>query len=461
MAAHHEIEHLHDIAREMLLDYREELEAKWKAGDQNSDLKKVREQLSNLDLDPWSYGDILDDALSKGADANNIMKVLRNHQTRTMKLWEVISSDTIHHIIGKRTGGDSLAHVDGKMLREAVEILIDKYGHRFANDPSNYLSLADYAHKGQFGKGLEKVWGVKNTEHRDWMAHFGGNTQSHAKNLTPRDMQDVSSVVEALERLMQPQEVSAQNASILDAGRQNKVNQIVGLEGYGAGSIEKIQKFKKMVKLILPEIRTDLIESYNELTSFKPETVNGGMHFNAGLGIGAEKQLMSFLKDNIGGEATGALYGLLMDPEMQKAVDNQDGGKVAEILATDAVLGGLVNSGLKTAAKHVPALANVAKNLSTGLNTAMPIAAVSQLQGSTDSRVQEFRNQESLETQDPQAIERSHFVPQQYGKQGPEITPQGEVITEPKPLIGEELIQRGIKMFAGGMHYMRGLQLGI
>ena len=88
MAGHHDIERLHDTAREMLLDYREELTARWKAGERNSDLKRVKEQLNNLDLDPWSYGDILDDALSKGADAKQVMKDLRNHQSRTMKLWE-------------------------------------------------------------------------------------------------------------------------------------------------------------------------------------------------------------------------------------------------------------------------------------------------------------------------------------------------------------------------------------
>mgnify|MGYP001226108788 CR=1 FL=1 len=457
MAGHREIEQLHDIAREMLLDYREELTARWKAGERNSDLKRVKEQLNNLDLDPWSYGDILDDALSKGADAKQVMKELRNHQSRTMKLWEVLSSDTIHHIIGKRTGGDSLAHVDGKKLREAVAILIDKYGHRFANDPSNYLSLADYAHKGQFGKGLEREWGIKNTEHRDFMAHVGGNTQSHAKGLTAREMQDVPSIVEALERLMQPQEASAQNASLLDAGRQNKVNQIVGLQGYGAESIEEITQFKKMVKKILPIIKPDLIDSYNELLKFTPELINGGVHLNAGFGVDAYKKLKGFLQDNLGGEATGALYGLLMDPEMQQAVENGDGQKIATIVGRDAILGGVMQQSIQYGAKVLPGLAAPVAAAGAALNTAMPIAAVSQIQGSTDPQVQITRNREALENNDPVAVRHAQAVPQNYGKQGPSYNPEtGQGISEPGPMFDlTPLYEKVINFVSGGAHIER------
>jgi len=457
MAGHHDIEQLHDIAREMLLDYREELTARWKAGERNSDLKRVKEQLNNLDLDPWSYGDLLDDSLSKGADANQVMKDLRNHQSRTMKLWEVLSSDTIHHIIGKRTGGDSLAHVDGKKLRQAVEILIDKYGHRFANDPSNYLSLSDYAHKGQFGKGLEKLWGGKNTEHRDFMAHVGGNTQSHAKGLTARDMQDVPSIVEALERLMQPQEGSAQNASLLDAGRQNKVNQIVGLQGYGAESLEQITKFKKQVKSVLTLIRPDLITSYDELLKFTPETVGGGMHLNSGLGVGAYKKLTSFLQNNLGGEATGALYGILMDPEMQQAVESEDGQKVGTILARDAVMGGLLQQGIQYGASKLPSLAAPITAAGAVLNTAMPVAAVSQIQGSSDPQVQINRNMEALEDNDPIAVSHAQEVPQSYGKQGPSYDSiSGQGVSEPGPMFDlTPAYETVVDHLRGGAHLQR------
>ena len=457
MAGHHDIERLHDTAREMLLDYREELTARWKAGERNSDLKRVKEQLNNLDLDPWSYGDILDDALSKGADAKQVMKDLRNHQSRTMKLWEVLSSDTIHHIIGKRTGGDSLAHVDGKKLREAVAILIDKYGHRFANDPSNYLSLSDYAHKGQFGKGLEKLSGVSNTEHRDFMAHVGGNTQSHAKDLTARDMQDVPSIVEALERLMQPQEASAQNANLLDAGRQTRVNQIVGLQGYGAESLEQITQFKKMVKKILPIIKPDLIDSYGELLKFTPELAGGGIHLNAGLGVDAYKKLTGFLQDNLGGEAAGALYGLLMDPEMQQAVESEDGQKVATILSRDAVIGGLMQQGIQYGATKLPALAAPIIAAGSALNTAMPVAAVSQIQGSSDPQVQINRNRDALENNDPVAVSHAQEVPQSYGKQGPSYdSASGQGVNEPGPMFDLTPVYENVVNFvSGGAHINR------
>ena len=265
MAGHTDIAELHDLARGMLLEYREDLTARWQAGDKSSNLKKVREQLNNLDLDPWSYADILDNAMSEGADAEKIMKELRNHQSRTMKLWEVLSDDTIHHVIGKRTGGDSLAHIDGKVLRAAVEQLVDEFGFRFANHHTNYTSQSDYAHKGQTGTGLELASGVKNTDMRQFMSHPGGNTSAHARNLTRREMQDVPSVVEALRGIMEPQIAAARSGDMLDKNRRDAVNDLIGLKGYGADSVDKLQAFKDQLKVVLPDIQQPLTDTYKLL----------------------------------------------------------------------------------------------------------------------------------------------------------------------------------------------------
>ena len=55
MAGHSDIAELHDIAREMLLEYRTELEHRWKAGDKSSNLKRVREKGPKSRLPIFKY----------------------------------------------------------------------------------------------------------------------------------------------------------------------------------------------------------------------------------------------------------------------------------------------------------------------------------------------------------------------------------------------------------------------
>ena len=264
MAGHTDIAALHDTAREMLLEYRTELEHRWKAGYKSSNLKKVREQLNNLDLDPRSYADQLDNALSRNASAEEIMKLIRNHQSRTMKLWQVLSDDTIHHIVGKRTGGDSLAHIDGAVIREAVDRLVDEYGHRFANHHSNYNNFSEGEHKGQTPRkgGLEEASGVRNTDYRHLMAHPDGSTSKHARNLTPLEMQDVDSVVEALRGIINPQKEAADNADLLAKPRKDRVNELFGRDVYGAQNIAEQMDVKQLLKIETPNIQSELIDSY-------------------------------------------------------------------------------------------------------------------------------------------------------------------------------------------------------
>ena len=316
MAGHTDIAELHDLAREMLLEYRTELEHRWKAGDKSSNLKKVREQLNNLDLDPWSYADILDNAMSKGADAEKVMKELRNHQSRTMKLWQVLSDDTIHHIVGKRTGGNSLAHVSGNVIREAVSRLVDEYGHRFANHHSNFKNYSEGEHKGQPPKkgGLEEASGVRNTDFRHLMAHPDGSTSKHARNLTPQEMQDVDSVVEALREIITPQKQAAANADLLAKPRKDRANEIFGRDIYGARTEFDQEQLKKELKLKTPDVEEELIDSYKLLGS----NITGNQALNISRGAThSSNDLLKVLQTNL--QQARAKYQI---DEIAKAADN-------------------------------------------------------------------------------------------------------------------------------------------
>ena len=256
MAGHKELDHLHDTARTMLLDYRNELEARAKLGKIPSELKKVREQLQNLDLDFYSYGDIVDDALSQGKDASGLQKVLRNHQTRTMNLWQVLADDTIHHIVQKRTGGDNLANARGEVVREVVDRLRDKYGMGFGNDPSNMVPLSDGAHKGsQRPRGLELKSGVV-LDDKSRAAHAGGNVAKYAKNLTKDQIETADSLFNELDWRIEEQLADAKRGLLTDTPRQNKINELAGAKAYGATSEAEFIPAKKAARGLSPDIVT-------------------------------------------------------------------------------------------------------------------------------------------------------------------------------------------------------------
>jgi len=276
MAGHKELDKLHDTARMMLLDYRNELEARAKLGKIPSELKKVREQLQNLDLDFYSYGDIVDDALSQGKDASGLQKVLRNHQTRTMNLWQVLADDTIHHIVQKRTGGDNLANARGEVVREVVDRLRDKYGIGFGNDPSNMVPLSDGAHKGsQRPRGLELKSGVV-LDDKSRAAHAGGNVAKYAKNLTKDQIETADSLFNELDWRIEEQLADAKRGLLTDTPRQNKINELAGAKAYGATSEAEFIPAKKAARGLSPDIVTPTYRLINV----------GGTLRLAGLGAG-------------------------------------------------------------------------------------------------------------------------------------------------------------------------------
>lgn len=281
MPAHKELDKLHDTARTMLLDYRNELEARAKLGKIPSELKKVREQLQNLDLDFYSYGDIVDDALSQGKDASGLQKVLRNHQTRTMNLWQVLADDTIHHIVQKRTGGNNLANARGEVVREVVDRLRDKYGMGFGNDPSNMVPLSDGAHKAsQRPRGLELKSGVK-LQDKSRAAHAGGDTRKYAVNLTKEQIETADALFKELDWRIEEQLADAKRGLLTDTPRQQKINELVGAKAYGAKSEAELIPAKKAARALAPEI---VIPTYRLIN------VGGTLRL---LGLGAAGGLVS------------------------------------------------------------------------------------------------------------------------------------------------------------------------
>ena len=452
----HYVKESYEIAINTIRENIDRLEKYGKTGSGDvHNIKNWRRFGSAFAWDPEVFQSILE---NPAVSPEQLMKELRKTENNLMKRMGVIHKIPLHHKYANRTGGDLPIRVSTEVMDEVREILANEYNIYGGNSPYNLNPAGQFDELGHLGRvgASDTVFSTANGTPDPRFPHLHRKGQDLLTS-SGKDIKLIGGGARLIVDTLLPS-FQAQGERFVEATNHPRTQYQRSIitdqfpQAFSANTpVEEIMRIKPLIKAL--GLDTSFAEGWDGW--------DGNAYYNSGLGPGAYKQLKKYLTDNIGGEATGALYGLLLDPNLQQAVDNQDGAKVAEILATDAAIGGLVNYGLKSAAKAVPAIANVAGTAATVMNTALPIAAVSQLQGSSDSQVQEFRNKESLKAQDPQAIERSQFVPQQYGKQGPEITPQGEVIREPDPLINEDVIKQGLKFISGGMRYVRGLQLGI
>ena len=265
-----ELSQLHDLARAKLLELREY----YKANDpKNSNLKRVRKALSNLDLAPELYGDILSDASSSNFDPKGLTKAIRNHEEQTMRAFQLLSDDTIHHTVQQRTGGDSLAKVDGDVIRGAIRRLEDR-GIRLGNTSGPggnvkgaEVSLSNYAHKADdTASGLERQSGIGKNPDKSTTAHSKG-TAGFAKDFTPEQLADEKALAKALEESAIAQKKLTQVGVNTDAPRQNLIKDLTGdpLAYSPNATAADVAKTRDAVKAVSPE---QLIKTYKVLPKF-------------------------------------------------------------------------------------------------------------------------------------------------------------------------------------------------
>ncbi len=203
-----ELAQLHDLTRNMLVDVQRQLMAKQVVpGFSPSDLKKVRKALSSLDFDFQSYGDIMSD---NATDSKGLMKALRNQETNVMKSYALLKDDTIHHLVQQRTGGDFGLNVDGNTVRNAVMRLQDRFQMRFGQSTGENgvirgdTAFSNFAHKSDDrATGLERQAIRKNPDPKQTAHRFG--TAGYSKTLSPEELTNADTLVEALSARIQPQ----------------------------------------------------------------------------------------------------------------------------------------------------------------------------------------------------------------------------------------------------------------
>jgi hypothetical protein len=207
-----ELAQLHDLARTMLL----EVQAQYNAGVippgfGKSDKKRLDKAISNLDFNPEAYVDIMEDVMVGQKGSKELMKRIRNVETKVMKAFELLNEDTIHHLVQQRTGGNFSRQVSGDVVRGAVKRLEDRFGLKFsqATGPGGVIrgdtALSNFAHKSDLTqKGAEDRSGIgKNLDPSTTAHRFG--TAGYSKTLTPQETRDEQALFEALEARIAPQ----------------------------------------------------------------------------------------------------------------------------------------------------------------------------------------------------------------------------------------------------------------
>ena len=300
-----ELNKLHDIAHELLLNAEDELIKVQKAtGKTPSELKRVRKALSNIDWNIQSYGDVIDNSLAKhGYDHAPLQKAIRKMEEDTMKAYQLLSDDTIHHLVQQRTGGSLRS--DPSVIRGAVRRLEDMFGMEFAQStgPSGNvrgdLSFSNYAHKSDNNaSGLERQTIPKNPD-KSTTAHAYG-TAGFSKPLTAAELADEEALAEALAPRVKTQIAMAENAIITDSPRVQAVRNADPrlADAYkSTNTAEDIATMRPIARS--SELRPKIIHSYKKLISDR-----GGLRLNA--------------------SGMGAAAGLALDPEAIKQAAQGD-----------------------------------------------------------------------------------------------------------------------------------------
>jgi hypothetical protein len=207
-----ELAQLHDLARTMLL----EVQAKYNSGIippgfGTTDKKRLDKAISNLDFNPEAYVNIMEDVMVGNKGSKELMKRIRNVESKVMKAFELLNEDTIHHLVQQRTGGDFSKQVSGDVVRGAIKRLEDRFGLKFsqATGPGGVVrgdtALSNFAHKSDLTqKGAELASGIGKNPDPSTTAHRFG-TRGYSTTLTPQETRDEQALFEALEARIAPQ----------------------------------------------------------------------------------------------------------------------------------------------------------------------------------------------------------------------------------------------------------------
>lgn len=469
-----ETKRAYQLVQLRIIEHLDRLEATQKAkvkltsSDVNS-LKKWRRFGAAFAWDPSVFKEVLEEPFMSDA---KLIRTLRNGEESLMKRWGYIKGIPLHHIIADRTGGDLGIRTPIDIWEDTKKRIFDLTGAIPGDDTANLNAAGAFDelwHQGRLGaKGtVFAEAGLIRPEDFPYLHRAGQNL---AEKLG-KDPKIVQATAKEQAELLLPsiRQQQERYQQVLDSAQYKNQLKAFSLfpefKNLAGASLEEIQEIERSTrKTPIPSIYaragsliynpvealTEFLSSpegqswYAKTTSerlakglapLNPFETIQTQEYGAGLGTQAYKQLKDFAKRNAAGEAIGSLYSLLLDPSMRESIEQGNVGKIAETLGKDVVIGGLAQEVSKNLMRIVPKpLASAVGAAAPVFQAAAPVAAVSQLQGSTSPTVERQRNIRELEKGDAFYQKAAQRDPQAFGKQGPGITGQGEVITEPEPM---------------------------
>lgn len=476
----------YEIVRQRIVAQLDRLEAAQKAGkklpsgDINS-LKKWRRFGAAFAWDPSVYQNIL--ANPDMSDVE-LISAIRKTEATFMRRWGYINKIPLHHEIASRTGGDLGIRTPVDVWLETKERIFDATGARPGNGQANlnatgaFDELWHLGREGAKGSVFEGT-GIITPEDFPYL-HRAGQKLADKLGADPKMVQ--ATAAEQAEALIAPivqqQQRFQETTATPQVQRQRQVFTDLGYSEIvdPTATMEEIVDIQKATKdTPIPQIfaragslsfnpqasMREFLESAEGQAWFNTEAARRaaqGKSFNpynlySAIGsIQDAEKLMRLIRQNLPGEAAGAMYSMMLDPEMRQAVERGDFETVQKTLARDVAIGGGVQAGLTNLMKVLPqqVLQKAAPAIAGGATAAAvatPVAAVSQIEGSTDPMVTRRKAVERLEQGSEVDIKRKQYVPQEYGAAGPQMDPTtGQVITEPEPLITPEKIKERGKM---------------
>lgn len=468
----------YEIVRQRIVNELDRLESLANPG---SALKRWRRFGAAFAWDPTVYSEILE---QPDMPDDELLSALRSKEDTFMRRWGYIKKIPLHHEIANRTGGDLGIRTPVDVWLETKQRIFDATGARPGNGQANLNATGAFDelwHLGREGaKGsVFRDTGIITPEDFPYLHRAGQNL---AERLGKDPQMVGASAAEQADALIgsivQQQQRFQETTATPQVQRQRQVFTDLGYSEIvdPTATMEEMVDIQRATKdTPIPQIfaragsltfnpqasMREFLESAEGQAWFNTEAARRAAQgkpfnpYNLYSAIGSiqdAEKLMRLIRQNLPGEAAGAMYSLMLDPEMRQAVERGDLETVQKTLARDVAIGGAVQAGLTNLMKVLPQqfLQKAAPTIAGGATAAAvatPVAAVSQIEGSTDPMVTQRKAVERLEQGSEVDIKRKQYVPQEYGAAGPQVDPAtGQVITEPEAFITPEKIKRATQM---------------
>ena len=453
-----------------------------------NDLKKWRRFGAAFAWDPSVFQDVLEKPYMKPEE---LISRLRKTEDGLMRQFQYIKGIPLHHIIANRTGGDLGIRTPIDIWEDTKKRIFDLTGATPGNNQANLNALGAFDelwHQGRLGaKGTVFAQaGIIRPEDFPFL-HRSGQYLADRLGLNPA-MVNASAAEQAA--ALGPAIVGQQNRLIETTATDQVQRQRNVLTQIGFSEITDpnappgvIQNVRKAIeKTPIPrffagaaDLKFDPLASMKEFAktaefkfmqdSINEDRIKQGLSAISGddlymtfIPFATPESLKNLIKENVGGETMGSLYSLLLDPEMRQAVEENDGKKVAGIITRDVGTGLAGSAATKALLPMLPAavtnvVAPIVAPVASAAATALPVAAVSQIGGSTDPFVTQQQNIRALEEGSEAAVKRKSDYPSQFGAMGPDVTQAPEpLIKIEDPINGFKYVGKQVlNFFKGGV----------